>query len=337
MTFTSKALIVSSMVAIGVGVASCQSQTSDGKGAGSEAPRRLNGAGASFPAKVYQRWFADIAQEGGPQVNYQAVGSGAGRKALMDQTVNFGASDDPMKPDDMSKVDRGVVQIPMVGGTIAFGYNKPGCNLKLTQEQAVGIAMGLIQNWQELGCEAGTLTWVHRSDGSGTTKAFTNSMEAFSKTWTLGTGKSVKWPAGVGAKGNSGVAGVIQNRVGAIGYVNQSYIRGKVKGAALQNKFGEFLMPSVEAGAIALNGITLDNDLAGKNPNPTAKGAYPIATLTWVLAYETGNAANAAVVKDAFNYMLSDAAQSKASELGFVPLKGDILAKSKAAVNKIGP
>lgn len=336
MTFTSKALIVSSMVAVGVGVASCQSLTSDGKGAGSGASRQLNGAGASFPAKVYQRWFADLAQEGGAQVNYQAVGSGAGRKAFIDQTVNFGASDDPMKKKDMAKVGRGVVQIPMVGGTIAFGYNKPSCNLKLTQEQAVKVAMGMIKNWKELGCQAGTLTWVHRSDGSGTTKAFTNSMEAFSKTWTLGTGKSVKWPAGVGAKGNSGVAGVIQNRVGAIGYVNQSYIKGNVKAAALQNKSGEFLMPSVEAGAIALNGITLDKDLAGKNPNPTAKGAYPIATLTWVLAYKTGNGAKAAVVKEAFNYMLSDAAQNKAPSLGFVPLKGDILAKSKAAVNKIG-
>ena len=189
---------------------------------------RLNAAGASFPAKIYQRWFADLAKAGGPQVNYQAVGSGSGRKAFIDQTVNFGASDDPMKTKDMAKVTRGVVQIPMVGGTIAFGYNKPGCNLKLTQEQAVKVALGMIKDSKELGCKPGTLTWVHRSDGSGTTKAFTNSMQAFSKTWTLGTGKSVKWPAGVGAKGNSGVAGLIQNREGAIGYVNQSYIKGKV-------------------------------------------------------------------------------------------------------------
>ena len=241
-----------------------------------------------------------------------------------------------MKKKDMAKVGRGVVQIPMVGGTIAFGYNKPGCDLKLTQEQAVKVAMGIIKNWKDFGCKPGTLTWVHRSDGSGTTKAFTNSMEAFSKTWTLGTGKSVKWPAGVGAKGNSGVAGVIQNRVGAIGYVNQSYIKGNVKAAALQNKAGEFLKPSVAAGARALNGISLDKDLAGKNPNPTAKGAYPIATLTWVLAYKTGNGKNAKVVQEAFNYMLSSKAQDKAPSLGFVPLKGDILAKSKAAVKKIG-
>ena len=335
MTVLTKALFVSSLVAVGLGLAACQSSSSD-KEAGSGSSSQLNAAGASFPAKVYQRWFADLAQSGGARVNYQAVGSGSGRKAFIDQTVNFAASDDPMKPEDMAKVERGVVQIPMVGGTIAFGYNKPGCDLKLSQEQAVGVAMGLISDWQELGCEAGTLTWVHRSDGSGTTKAFTSSMQAFSTTWTLGTGKSVQWPVGVGAKGNAGVAGLIQNRVGSIGYVNQSYIKGNVKAAALQNKSGEFLIPTVEAGAVALNGISLDKDLAGKNPNPSAKGAYPIATLTWVLAYKIGNGADAAVVKEAFNYMLSDAAQSKAPSLGFVPLKGEILAKAKAAVNKIG-
>ena len=296
----------------------------------------LNAAGASFPAKVYQSWFADLAGSGGIKVNYQAVGSGSGRKAFIDGTVDFAASDDPIKEADRKQVSQGVVQIPMVGGTIAFGYNKPGCELQLTQQQAVEVATGGLSDWKELGCEAGTITWVHRSDGSGTTKAFTNSMQAFSKAWTLGTGKSVKWPAGVGAKGNSGVAGVIQNRVGAIGYVNQSYIKNNVKAAALQNKSGEFLMPSVEAGAVALNGIALDDNLAGTDPNPTAKGAYPIATLTWVLAYKTGNGADAAVVKEAFNYMLSDAAQNKAPSLGFVPLKGDILAKSKAAVDKIG-
>ena len=299
------------------------------------ASTRLSGAGASFPAKIYTRWFSDLAKSGGPRVNYQAVGSGSGRKAFIDQTVNFGASDDPMKDSDIAKVTRGLVQIPMVGGTIAFGYNYD-CDLKLTQEQAVQVAMGMVSNWKELGCKAGKLTWAHRSDGSGTTKAFTNSMEAFSKTWTLGTGKSVKWPAGVGAKGNSGVAGVIQNTPGAIGYVNQSYIKGNVKAAALQNLSGEFLKPSVEAGAKALNGITLDENLAGKNPNPTAKGAYPIASLTWILAYETGNGRNTKAIKKSLSTLLSDEYQDKAPTLGFVPLKGEILKKSRAAVKKIG-
>ena len=293
---------------------------------------RLNGAGASFPVKIYQRWFADLAKSGGPQVNYQAVGSGSGRKAFIDQTVNFGASDDPMKKKDRPRSSVALrslwsaapspsLQQARLQSEADPGAGRAGCHGK----SATG------RNW----LSARHHHLADRPDGS-TTKAFTNSMQAFSKTWTLGTGKSVKWPAGVGAKGNSGVAGVIKNRMGAIGYVNQSYIKGNVVAAALQNKSGEYLKPSVAAGARALNGITLDKDLAGKNPNPSAKGAYPIATLTWVLAYKTGNGKNAKVVQDAFNYMLSGAAQSKAPSLGFVPLKGDILAKSKAAVKRIG-
>ena len=317
-----KALVFTSIVAIAAGTSV-------------SAKTRLSGAGASFPAKIYTRWFFDLAKSGGPRVNYQAVGSGSGRKAFIDETVNFGASDDSMKDTDIAKVKRGLVQIPMVGGTIAFGYNYD-CDLKLSQEKAVQVAMGMIKNWKELGCKPGKLTWTHRSDGSGTTKAFTNSMEAFSKTWTLGTGKSVKWPAGVGAKGNSGVAGVIQNTPGAIGYVNQSYIKSNVKAAAIQNLSGEFVTPNTESGAIALNGINLDENLAGKNPNPTAKGAYPIATLTWILAYEKGNGRNTKAIQDTFYKLLSDEYQDKAPALGFVPLKGEILKKSIEAVGRIG-
>ena len=321
MTFAKKALIFTSLLAVGAGMSAT-------------AASRLSGAGASFPAKIYTRWFSDLAKEGGPRVNYQAVGSGSGRKAFIDQTVNFGASDDPMKAKDIAKVTRGLVQIPMVGGTIAFGYNYD-CDLKLTQEQAVRVAMGKISNWKEVGCPAGKMTWAHRSDGSGTTKAFSNSMQAFSKTWNLGTGKSIAWPAGVGGKGNAGVAGVIRNTPGAIGYVNQSYIKGEIKAAALQNLSGEYLKPSTESGAKALNGITLDENLAGKNPNPKAKGAYPIATLTWILAYEKGNGRNTKAIQKSLNYLLSDKAQAKAPSLGFVPLKGDILSKSRAAVKRI--
>ena len=322
MTFAKKALIFTSLLAVGAGMSAT-------------AASRLSGAGASFPAKIYTRWFSDLAKEGGPRVNYQAVGSGSGRKAFIDQTVNFGASDDPMKAKDIAKVTRGLVQIPMVGGTIAFGYNYD-CDLKLTQEQAVRVAMGKISNWKEVGCPAGKMTWAHRSDGSGTTKAFSNSMQAFSKTWNLGTGKSIAWPAGVGGKGNAGVAGVIRNTPGAIGYVNQSYIKGEIKAAALQNLSGEYLKPSTESGAKALNGIELDENLAGKNPNPKAKGAYPIATLTWILAYEKGNGRNTKAIQKSLNYLLSDKAQAKAPSLGFVPLKGEILKKSRAAVKRIG-
>jgi len=300
-----------------------------------EARTRLSGAGASFPSKIYQRWFADFAKEGGHRVNYQAVGSGSGRKAFLDETVDFGASDDPMKQGDIAKAKRGMVQIPMTGGTIAFGYNMPSCDLKLTQEQAVQVAIGEINNWSQVGCDDQAMTWVYRSDGSGTTASFTRSMNEFSKKWKLGVAKSVAWPVGIGNKGNAGVAGNIRNQIGSIGYVNQSYIKGEVVAAALENKNGDFVAPSVESGALALNGITLDENLAGTNPNPSAKGAYPIATLTWVLAYETGNGNKTEAVKDTFRTLLSTEYQEKASVLGYVPLRGDILEKSRAAVERI--
>ena len=301
-----------------------------------QARTRLSGAGASFPSKIYQRWFADFAKEGGHRVNYQAVGSGSGRKAFLDETVDFGASDDPMKQGDIARAKRGMVQIPMTGGTIAFGYNMPSCDLKLTQEQAVQVAIGEINNWNQVGCDEQPMTWVYRSDGSGTTAAFTNSMKAFSKKWKLGTGKSVAWPVGIGNKGNAGVAGSIRTTLGSIGYVNQSYVKGEIRAAELQNKNGDFVAPTVESGSLALNGITLDENLAGTDPNPTAEGAYPIATLTWVLAYETGNSNKTEAIKTTLSTLLSDNYQEKASVLGYVPLRGDILEKSRAAVDRIG-
>ena len=303
---------------------------------GAEARTRLSGAGASFPSKIYSRWFADFAKEGGHRVNYQAVGSGSGRKAFLDETVDFGASDDPMKQGDIAKAKRGMVQIPMTGGTIAFGYNNPSCDLKLTQEQAVQVAIGEINNWNQVGCDEQPMTWVYRSDGSGTTAAFTNSMKAFSKKWKLGTGKSVAWPVGIGNKGNAGVAGNIRTTPGSIGYVNQSYVKGEIRAAQLQNKNGDFVAPTVESGALALNGITLDENLAGTDPNPTAEGAYPIATLTWILAYETGNGNKTEAIKTTLSTLLSDNYQEKASVLGYVPLRGDILEKSRQAVERIG-
>ena len=300
-----------------------------------DARTRLSAAGASFPSKIYTRWFADLAKSGGARVNYQAIGSGSGRKAFLDETVDFGASDDPMKQVDIDKAKRGLVQIPMTGGTIAFAYNMPGCDIKLTQEQAVQVAIGEINNWSQLGCDDQKMVWVYRSDGSGTTAAFTNSMNSFSKKWNLGVGKAVQWPTGVGAKGNAGIAGVIRNTVGSIGYLNQSYIKNEIKAVPLQNKWGDFVEPSVEAGAKALNGIVLDENLAGTDPNPEAEGAYPIATLTWILAYETGNGKKTEAIKTTLSKLLSTEYQEKASVLGYVPLRGDILEKSRAAVQKI--
>jgi phosphate transport system substrate-binding protein len=296
----------------------------------------LNGAGATFPAPIYQRWFVDYASSTGNRVNYQSVGSGAGVRQFVAGTVDFGASDEPISSKEASKVKRGVVQIPMVGGTIAIAYNKPGCTLKLTQKQTVDIFSGRIKDWKAVGCAAGPMTVVHRSDGSGTTFAFTNSLDAFGG-WKPGVGKSVNWPVGIGGKGNEGVSGSIRQTSGSIGYVNTGFVKSnKLQVAALQNKAGKFVLPTAASGAAALNGIKLDSNLAGENPNPSGAAAYPISTLTWVLAYKTGNGAKADDIRAALNYALSSRAQMIADDLGYVPLAGSILNKSRIAVKRIG-
>ena len=296
----------------------------------------INGAGATFPAPIYQRWFQDYANASGDRVNYQSVGSGAGIRQFVAGTVDFGATDEPIKAKEAAKVKRGVVQIPMVGGTIAVAYNKPGCKLKLTQKQVVHIFMGHIKDWKEVGCAAGKMVTVHRSDGSGTTFAFTNSLDAFGG-WTAGVGKSINCPTGIGAKGNEGVSGTIRNTPGGIGYVNTGFVRvNKLQAAVLQDKAGNFVGPSAVTGAAALNGITLDANLAGENPNPSGVNAYPISTLTWILAYKTGNGAKADDIRAALNYALSAKAQMIADDLGYVPLAGSVLNKSRIAVNRIG-
>jgi len=324
MTFAKKALSIGILSSLGVAGAAI-------------AQTAINGAGASFPAPFYQRAFAGAAGLG-IKVNYQSVGSGAGVRQFVAGSVDFGATDEPIKASEAAKVKRGVVQFPAVGGTIAVAFNKADCSgLKLTQKQVVDIFLGEIKTWDQLKCGKGKITVAHRSDGSGTTFAFTNSLSAFSSEWKskVGEGKSVKWPVGVGGKGNEGVAGVITNTPGAIGYINQSYVRGNIKAAAVQNKAGKFVLPTLAGGAAALNNITLDSRLAGEDPNPAGDKSYPISTLTWILAYEEGNGLKAGPIRKAMLYLLGPA-QNQADELGFVPLKGDILKKAKAAVAKIG-
>jgi phosphate transport system substrate-binding protein len=301
------------------------------------AQQTISGAGATFPAPFYQAAFSSLASQG-VKVNYQSVGSGAGVRQFIAGTVDFGATDEPIKASDAAKVSRGVIQIPIVGGTIAVAYNKSDCPaLKLTQKQLADIFLGEITTWEQLKCGKGSLKVAHRSDGSGTTFAFTNSLSTFSPAWKskVGEGKSVNWPVGVGGKGNEGVAGILTNTPGSIGYVNQAFVKGPLKAAALQNKAGNFVKPGLKSGAAALNNITLDSNLAGENPNPAGADSYPISTLTWILAYRNGNGQKADDIRKAINYLLGPA-QSKADDLGYVPLQGLILNKAKRAVERIG-
>ena len=326
MPVTKKAVALSSIVALSAAAI-----------APAIAQQSLNGAGASFPAPLYQKWFQELAAAGGPKVNYQAVGSGAGVRQMIAGTSDCGASDKPLGAKKRDKIKRGVIQIPMTGGTIAVGYNKPGCTLKLTQKQVAEIFLGKITDYSQLGCAAGPITVAYRSDGSGTTFAFTNAVAAWNGDFkdTIGVGKSVNWPVGSGGKGNSGVAGVIQNTPGGLGYVNQAYVKGKIKAAAIQNKDGNYVKPTSKNGSAGLAGIKLDAYNTGTDTNPSGANAYPISTLTWILAYASGNGDNTPALKKTFAYMLSNKAQSQAPSLGYVPLPSSIRKISLAAVQKI--
>ncbi|MCP9859522.1 MULTISPECIES: phosphate ABC transporter substrate-binding protein PstS [unclassified Cyanobium] len=302
----------------------------------------LNGAGASFPAPAYQRWAADYKAAKGYLVNYQSVGSGQGVRSFLAGSVDFGATDEQLSDANFKEGmagQRGAVQIPMLGGTISPAYNNPNCpDLKLTQTQLADIFLGKITNWSALGCPSRPLKVVHRSDGSGTTFNFTNSLACFSPEWKqrVGVGKAVQWPVGLGARGNEGVAGLIQNTPGSLGYVNQAFLRGDVKPAALQNKDGQFVLADSKTGAAALNNITLDERLGGEGCNPKGAESFPIVAFTWILAYQGGQGEKKAeAVRTFLLWALEEGPQQQAAELGFVPLTGDVLKRAKEEVAKI--
>ena len=228
-----------------------------------------------------------------------------------------------------------MIHIPMTGGAIVPAYNMPGCDVKMTQTQLADVYLGKITNWSTFGCaDAKTIVPVFRSDGSGTTKGFTNSLSAFSPEWkeNVGTGKAVKWPTGVGGKGNSGVAAQVKQVPGAIGYLNYGYVNGgKFQQVSLQNKAGNYVKANAETSAAGLSRIVLDDQLRGADANPAGANAYPIVSLTWVLAYPESKTG----VKETLRYMLSEKSQAMSDSLGYVPLPEDLRQKALAAVETI--
>lgn len=316
--------------------------TGCGGGGGGGGGTTISGAGATFPAAAYQRWSSDYAAETGNQVNYQSVGSGAGVRQFAAGTVDFGASDEQLSEEDFkagAAGQRGALQIPMLGGTVTPAYNNADCpDLKLTQAQLADIFLGKIKDWKDLGCPSKPITVAHRSDGSGTTYAFTNSLACFSPEWSksVGKGKSVNWPVGVGAKGNEGVAGLLSNTPGSIGYVNLAYVRDPLRPVALQNKDGQFVLASVASGAAALNNVVLNDKLGGEDCNPAGAESFPIVAFTWILAYQSGQGEDKAeAVRTFLLWALEEGPQQQAAELGFVPLTGDVLKRAKEEVARI--
>ena len=293
---------------------------------------KLNGAGATFPAPLYNSWFQNMARETGNLVNYQAVGSGSGVRQYHAKTVDFGASDGAVSD---AKQKLPMVHVPMTGGAIVPAYNYPGCAAKMTQTQLADVFLGKITNWSEFGCADKNIVTVWRSDGSGTTKGFTNSLSAFSPEWKakVGTGKAVSWPVGVGGKGNAGVAATIKNQPGSIGYLNYGYVvnNSDFQQVALQNKFGNFVIADAETSAAGLSKIVLDDQLRGADANPDGARSYPIVSLTWILAYPESSPG----VKETLRYMLSEKSQGLSDSLGYVPLPEDLRQKALAAVDTL--
>lgn len=303
----------------------------------------LNGAGASAPNPLYQRWFADYNKvDPNVQISYQSVGSGAGVKQFIEQTVDFGASDDPLKDADRGKYPSargaGPVQIPTTGIFVVFAYNLDGVeNLKLSRESYCGIVDGSIKTWNDPKLTKENpdaklpdtpITFAYRSDGSGTTAVFTKHLVKSCPNWKGGSGKSVEWPTGTGAKGNEGVTAQIQQASGTIGYTEFSYAKeNALKVATLQNKAGEFITPSPEAAEKALVGVEPDKNLVVSVPDPEQKDAYPIVSLTYLLLYEQyPDSAKADALKKMVNWALKDG-KAAVAELGYIPLPDEIATK----------
>ena len=306
----------------------------------------LQGSGASFPAPIYSRWFKEFSDKNPSiRVNYQATGSGAGIKAFVEGQTDFGASDAAMTDEEITQAQGNVSLLPMTAGNIVLAYNLPGVtSLKLSRDAYVGIFLGKIKKWNDpeiAKANAGValpetdVTVAHRSDGSGTTFVFTQHLAAISDAWKSGPGKgtSVDWPVGVGGRKNDGVAALVAQTPGSIGYVEYAFAVGsKMAMAELQNKAGTFIAPTLESSKKALAAVTLPDDLRAWVTDPEGADSYPIVTYTWILAKKKyADPAKAEAVKKLLSWCLTDG-QKLSESLHYVPLPEAVSARVIQAV-----
>jgi phosphate transport system substrate-binding protein len=319
----------------------------------------LGGAGATFPAPLYKRWFLEYYHlHPDVRVNYQAIGSGAGIRQFSSDLVEFGASDAAMSDKEIASAVQqrpareGVLLLPMTAGSVAVCYNAPGApaDLRLSRQALVDIFLGKITSWADpalaslnpgVSLPDKNITVVRRAEGSGTTYAFTNHLGHVSKEWKdgPGIGKSVVWPVGIGGRGNAGVAAIIQQTPGAVGYLEFGYADLlHLPMARLENKAGNFVAPNLETGLAALEGVEIPADLRAWVPDPPGKNAYPIVTYTWILCSKdySYRGTNTAVLKEVLRYCLTDG-QKVSAELGYLPLPEDMANRVLKAVDTIKP
>jgi len=317
-----------------------------------ESSTSLSGAGATFPLPFYNMAFQNYTKTTGVKVSYGGIGSGGGIQSLTDKVVDFGASDAFMSSAEMAKMPAPVLHIPTCSGAVVIAFNLKGINqIKLNPETLTKIFLGEIKNWNDPALKRLNpaikfpnlaITVVHRSDGSGTTNMFTDYLTKVSKEWAtkLGAGKSVNWPTGIGAKGNPGVAGIISQTVGAIGYVGSEYaFAEKISSALLQNKAGKYIKASIASVSAAGKGL-IPADTRVMITNSSAVDAYPISGFTWLILYKEQNYnkrsyEQALATVRLLNWMVSPTAQGMAGKVNYSPLPAPVVAKAKAILRTV--
>ncbi|MEA2475530.1 MAG: phosphate transport system substrate-binding protein [Thermoleophilaceae bacterium] len=351
MRFSLAAMLV---LAVGAAAACGSSNKNSGSsGSGGGATASINGAGSTFAAPIYQQWGNALKSQN-LTVNYQPVGSGAGVAQLAAGTVDFGASDPSLTPDDRKTFKKGeAAQIPMAFGAITVSYNLSGVQkgLKLDGATIADIFLGKITKWNApaiaklnpgVKLPGDAITVVHRSDESGTTKGFTTFLAAYSPEWKskVGVDKTVKWPTGTGAKGNDGVAAGVKQQKGAIGYVEEAYaLQNNFTTASVKNKAGQFVEPTLASTTAAGEGITVPADLGIGIIDAANPKAYPIASQTFVLVYKDMCKAGVAKgtasgVKRFVDYGLGEG-QNVLGQLQYAKLPAAVLTKAKAAAGTL--
>jgi len=313
---------------------------------------QIQGAGATFPNPIYSKWFSEYNKlHSNVEINYQPIGSGGGIRQVTNQTVFFGASDGPMTNEQLQAAPGRLLHIPTVLGAVVPVYNIPGvgAELKFTGAVLADIYLGKITRWNDpaiaklnagVSLPGTDITVVHRSDGSGTTYIFVDYLAKVSPAWKskVGVATSVRWPAGVGGKGNEGVAGLVTQVPGSIGYVELIYaLQNKISYGSVQNMAGEFTRASVESvtAAAAAAAGQMPADFRVSITNAPGKGVYPVSSFTWLLLYENPkDKAQSRTMVDFVKWALTDG-QKFCAGLGYAPLPEAVVKLEMATLQKI--
>jgi phosphate transport system substrate-binding protein len=315
------------------------------------AQTKLNGAGATFPNPIYSKWFSEYHKlHPDIEINYQSIGSGGGIRQVIAGTVDFGASDGPMTDDQLKEAKMKILHFPTVLGADVPAYNIPGVNaeLKFTPDALAGIFLGKITKWNDkalTGPNPGVslpdreIIVVHRSDGSGTTYIWTDYLSKISPEWQsqVGKGTSVKWPVGLGGKGNEGVAGSIRQLQGSIGYVELIYaVQNNISYGSVKNAAGNFVKASLDSvTAAAASAPKMPADFRVSITNAPGKDAYPISSFTWLLIpAQAKDASHSKILADFLNWMVTDG-QRMTAALSYAPLPEGVVQKEKEAIKQV--